>query len=453
MEEDLDLAEEPSSSASYVRDAILASAGRIRDMMKPTGNKRKSSTTSPPSARKRRAVGGGGGGGLTGFEILGREKPPPKKREPPRKSKAAQPLPDDSLLPLRPAKLGNTFTATKRTASQAFAEMETGPQKKKTFTGSKRETLATLLGGETSPETNANPIGNGTGQLVMKRHSDTENFLPFDNEDSEDLFDTDDIYIEEFLETESALVAETSISSVKPSGSPDHTKLSPDHAILGSKTNQKYSPPPPMKPFIRSFTTLMSSSDASRDESMVSTFRRSPTCFRIAEALRFMSSTFFGGPTAIKTLNLEVYAYLHASFGPGQEVNITLADIFFPGKPPYLYATAQEATLALRIPNKGASSSSTVESLTGNLIHAVVQVIPGTLVSPSSPASIETTSSPTPARSPEKCTATALKIELTDWTEIQRVKDILDSVSETHNSSNANGASQIGKSSDALTSV
>ncbi len=48
-------------------------------------------------------------------------------------------------------------------------------------------------------------------------HSDTENTLHIGEEDSEDLFDNDDTYIEEFLEFEKTTFAETASSLPLPS--------------------------------------------------------------------------------------------------------------------------------------------------------------------------------------------------------------------------------------------
>jgi hypothetical protein len=190
-----------------------------------------------------------------------------------------------------------------------------------------------------------------------------------------------------------------------------------------------------MKPFIRPFVPLASSSDTSPAGSIVSPLHRSPTCFRIAEALRYISSTFSGGTNIIKALNLEVYAYLHGRVEIEGVSTITLKDVFFPAQPPYLYATAKETTMTL-LQRGGSSSLFFPETLKAVLVRAVVQVTPNSTTK--QPSAFLTETLPLPPmlnHLASKCTFTALKIEQTDWDEIQRVKDILDEKSSQESTS------------------
>ena len=334
-----------------------------------------------------------------------------------------------SLMPIRSSKLNTASTARKRTASQAFPnEMDTAPAKRLFALGLghvPEEDVMSVVGAK-----NADAIKQGKGRSEVKNSSDTENLLRFDLEDSDDLFDNDDSVIEAFLEAERTLAVETTTSTTSLYGPHSKKKVS-EKAITPSQNKPHTSPLSPMKPFLRPFVPLASTTDTSASGSIVSPLHRSPTCFRIAEALRHVSAAFFAGTTTIKALNLEVYGYLHDSAEDADIMSIMLADIFFPGKPPYLNATAKASTITLS--QKGNSSASLfLESLRGTLLRTVVQVTPNPSLA--NPMGVLPSSS-RQDRLAGKCTVTVLKVEQTDWNEIQRVKAILDEHSSVESTS------------------
>ena len=385
--------------------------------------KRKFVPASPPSARKKRAA-------IVSSELVifpaevAPEKKSPAKQPQVRKSRIHETQSSDSLLPIRPSKLNTTFNVEKRTHSQAFGEdIESRPEKRiETEKGGDMSAGQSVTDSMTQEQTKLVPffVDSSPGQY----NPDTENIVHVDQEDSKDLFDDDDACIEEFLEFEK-LFAET--ASTLPASSKGAAKPIPEPSVdtHGKAPSHSNATSSPMKPFVRPFAPLPSSQDASPAGSIVSPLHRSPLCFRIAEALRYISHTFFASPsTHVKALNLEVYAILHARVDNGGASIVTLADIFFPHKPPYLMAIANNTMMAMAsTQNDICASSSQLEKMKDNLSRAVIQVTPNEGTQPA----VNTGNPISPVRVlAERYTTTVLKLEKADWKEIQRVKEILD---------------------------
>ena len=443
MQEDLEIYELASASASLHREAILASADRM--YVTKTARKRKSVATSPPSPRKKRAVTVNREEASNTIVPLEDKNSSSKKPRVPRLAKNAQSQLTDSLMPIRSSRLNTAPTAQKRTASQAFPfEMDTAPAKRQFALGLghvPEENGMSVVGA-----TNADAMKHGKVRSKVKHSSDIENLLRFDLEDSDDLFDNDESMIEAFFEAEKSLAAETTTSTTSLYG-PHSKKQASEKAITPSHNKPHTSPLSPMKPFLRPFVPLASTTDTSASGSIVSPLHRSPTCFRIAEALRYISAALFAGTTTIKALNLEVYGYLHDSAEDAGIMSIMLADIFFPGKPPYLNATAKVSTITLS--QKGNSSASLcIESLRGTLVRTVVQVTPSPSLA--NPMGVLPSSSPQD-RLAGKCTVTVLKVEQTDWNEIRRVKAILDEHSSVESMSPLKKTSHAREKTSAVT--
>ncbi|OCT46315.1 hypothetical protein CLCR_01174 [Cladophialophora carrionii] len=432
--------EEQSASASCRRRAILDSADRMYETK--TARKRQSLTASPPYIRKKGAAGVGSEDADHPSGVAQHRKPLNERPRAARQPKAAQLQITDSLIPIRSSKLNATSAAEKRAYSRAFdPETETRPAKKVlamrvASTPAKQSDTDSVAKGKTEASRVLNSWTN-----TKRRSIDIENTVQAEHEDSEDLFDNDDTCVEEFLEAEKALFAESSVpltSSTNTATIPDFDKKhkAPDKPSPSSNTGQS-----PMKPFIRPFTPLPVSQDTSPTGSIVSPSHRRPICFRIAEALRYISSTFVSTPitptTSVRTLGLEVYAILHSSSSSSSSstddetsgpIEVVLADIFFPHRPPYLSATTtRKASMVATTSRKHQPPSQhLLKKLQGNLVCAVVQVTPPSSNTP--PAALPGRLAITPATPPlaGKYTNTVLKIEHTDWDEIRRAKDILD---------------------------
>ena len=414
-----------SAVASQYRSAILASADR---MYKPkTAHKRKS-LNSPPSPWKKRAITATRETAAQTLALPSDKSISFHKLQTSQTFEATQL--NQTLLPLRPNTLNAAPTSKKRLVSEAFpVEMESQPAKR-AFTGITEFTPAAAALPFLSEPNNIGSSNISKSTDAVKHFINIENLSPCPRDDSPDLFDDEDAsLINEFLEAEKKLLAQSSTALNKKSDGTELIKSSPENVVSRSATVTNSSSTTPMKPFVRSFIPLPSSSDTSPIGSMVSPLHRSPICFRIAEALRYISSTFFAETRTVKTLNLEIYAFLNASVERQGVFSITFADIFFPAKPPYLNAIANPATTALSPTQKEGSAFSThVQNLKKRLIRAVVQVTPDLPVNrPPTTSPIATPPLPVaPTNLSAKCSITALKIEQTTWNEIQRMKDILD---------------------------
>ncbi|ETI19384.1 hypothetical protein G647_09217 [Cladophialophora carrionii CBS 160.54] len=430
--------EEQSASASCRRRAILDSADRMYETK--TARKRKSLTASPPYTRKKGAVGVSLEDADHPDGLAQHKKPPNKRPRATRQPKAAQLQTTDSLIPIRSSKLNATSAAEKRTYSQALGpETETRPAKKVltmrvASTPARHSHTDSVAKGKTETSRDLN------GRANTKRHSlDIENTMQAEHEDSEDLFDNDDTCVEEFLEAEKALFAESFVPPTSSSNTAAMPDIDKKHKAPAKPSPSNNTGQSPMKPFIRPFAPLPVSQDASPTSPMVSPSHRRPICFRIAEALRHISSTFVSTPitptTPVKTLTLEVYAILHSSSSSSTDdetsgpIEVVLADIFFPHRPPYLSATTtRKATMVASTSRKHQSPSPhLLKKLQGNLVCVVVQVTPPSSNTP--PAVLPGRLGITPATPPlagKYTTNTVLKIEHTDWDEIRRAKDILD---------------------------
>jgi hypothetical protein len=398
-----------------------------------TARKRKSLTASPPYTRKKGAVNvvSEDAEHSNGLQQLQHKKPPTKRPRVTRKPKAAQFEITDNLIPIRSSRLNATSAAEKRTSSQAFGSgAETRPAKKILAMGVE-STPARQFDTDSDAKEETEAVRDVSTGNTKQHFSDIENTMQAENEDSEDLFDNDDTCLEEFLEAEKALFAET-FAAPFPSSSKaaDTPEANGKHQTLDKPPLSRRTRQPPMRPFIRPFAPLPSTQDTSPTGSIVSPLHRSPVCFRIAEALRYISSAFVSAlptPTPVKTLSLEVYGILHSSKednGISGTIIMTLADIFFPHRPPYLTATTRKAITVLATSRKDKSTAShLMQKLQGNLICAVIQVTPASNTPP-----VARSRNPVSPMTPlaRKYTTTLLRIEETDWDEIQRSKDILE---------------------------
>ncbi|KAJ9614057.1 hypothetical protein H2200_002193 [Cladophialophora chaetospira] len=435
-DQDIGEDDEPSQSASHLRHLILTSAHRLNETK--TARKRKLKT-STPTPRKRRAI-------TTISEdvddptIQAQEKKPTvKKARAPLQPRSTQPQGSDSLLPNRASKLNATFSVEKRTASQAFeTEIDPRPVKR----------LQTIKGGNDSAapcstdsmaKANAEHFGVVNKGSEANPHSDIENVKPTACEVPEDLFDSDDSCIEELLEFERTLFGDSMASSPLPTTDAHLASQVPERPNDTFETARSNATPSPMKPFVRPFTPLRSSQDTSPAGSVVSPLYRSPLCFRLADAIRYVKTAFFTSPTSsAKMLNLDLYAILTSSTDNDITTTVTLADIFFPSKPPYLEATARQAIVALALSEKNETpSSGELWKSKDNLIHAVIQVTPKLATELGS--AIEPSVSPINLLA-GRYTAMVLKIRRANWAEIERMKNILDANSTPDSSASANRA-------------
>ncbi|EXJ53933.1 hypothetical protein A1O7_09270 [Cladophialophora yegresii CBS 114405] len=419
--------EEPSASASYLRRAVLASAHRMYETK--TARKRKSLTASPPYIRKRGAVGVS----LEDVDHLAglsqHKERPTKRPRLTRQPKVARLQITDSLVPIRSSRLNATSASEKRTASQAFgSEIDSRPKKMLVMRGGSIPAWQSDTDSVAKAKTEI--FGDLNSGTSTKLHSiDFENTMQAGHEDSEDLFDNDDTSVEEFLEAEKVLFAESSVPPTSFSDTPAMPNVDEKHKTLDKPSPSSSTGQSPMKPFMRPFVPLPSSQDTSPTGSIVSPLHRAPICFRIAEPLRYISFTFGSTPPVpVKVLSLEIYAILHSISSTDNETSgtmeIVLADIFFPHRPPYLRATTRKMTIIHAIGQKHKSpSSQLLKALQGNLVCLILQVTPR---SDTLPATVP--GSPIPPTTPlaGKYTITVLRIEHTDWDEIRRTKDILD---------------------------
>ncbi|EXJ76419.1 uncharacterized protein A1O5_00927 [Cladophialophora psammophila CBS 110553] len=424
---DIDDSEGPSPFASHLREEILGSAGRIKERLRAA--KKRKVPTPPSSARKKRLATSSSAYAQHSVML------PEEKRNLSAKAFGAAELSsplrfetNESLLPIGLNKLNIAAAGYKRTSSEAFhAETEDLPVKK---------------------------------ALVMRRAAKSALPVAADasskhNQD-EDLFNDDSIDIDTFLEAEKVLAAKPThpYPNTTPARRPEPYK-SPEKASSAMKAiPTTWTPKAPMKPFVRPFLPPPPSSVATSSTgplAVFSTLHPLPICFRIAEARRYVSFTFSSlRPTAPaqteannKTssnpmfLGLEIYAILHSTQDTGAIRTVTLADMFFPDRPPYLTgALVPQATSTLMrpapspgsLPNVGSVVRATVRISQQSTFDAVAAVTTNALVSSSS-SSPGVNKTFLPAAAAGKYNVTFLRINPSDWNEIQRVKTILEQAS------------------------
>lgn len=238
-----------------------------------------------------------------------------------------------------------------------------------------------------------------------------------DGEDAEDFFDNDDTFVEEFLEAEKTLLTD-------PDRVPEQDVM-PGFYARGEPTLDDFMQAPdypPMKPFVRPFHPLPSSQDTSPASSIVSGVHRPPVCFRIAEPLRYISSTFFsGGFPPVKFLYIDMYAKLSATNIRRETLRrvneFTLTDIFFPDRPPYLIATATAMTASSNFHNM---QGGFFTHIVGGLVYVLLRVEPKDPIG--KPQFNPTTFM-------NHCNVMVSRVERADWDQIQRTKKICDEVS------------------------
>ncbi|OQU94655.1 hypothetical protein CLAIMM_00985 [Cladophialophora immunda] len=436
---DVDDDEAPSLSASHFREAVLSSALRIKQGRR--GRKRKAPSTSPSSARKKRGVNASSKNDQNSAMLPdGNRLPPARTTRAVEKANSRRAESDDSLLPIRLNKLNIAASGHKRTSSEAFFADIEDLRAKKTLVmrgvGNGTASVATLLT-EQQQEARMEPL-----RPRKKYHfsgADASN-----KDDREDHFNHDYTDVENFLETGNALAAKAIYPTPSP-GRPETSttlKLASSHTYASATVTHK----PPMKPFIGTFLSA-ASLKATLPSGPLATFSALhplPICFRIGEALRYVSSTFSSSRpttparagTSFRTsnstsLSLEIYAVMHSIHDNVASRTVTLADLFFPDRPPYLTGTiATQTTSGATIP------ASFPIFPKGALVRVATQI---SLRLASSISAAQGTSAPitwssssrvnTSASAAQKYDINVLRIDRSDWGEIQRVKTILDGTS------------------------
>ncbi|KIW99200.1 uncharacterized protein Z519_00863 [Cladophialophora bantiana CBS 173.52] len=422
---DIDDSEGFSPFASHVRERILCSALRIKERLRAT-KKRKAPT--PPSSRKRLATSSSE---YAQHSVM----LPDEKQNLSAKAFGADELSSplrhethESLLPIGLNKLNIAAAGRKRTSSETFAaDTEDLPVKKALVMRSAAK-----------------------GAVPVAADASSK-----DNQD-EDLFNDDSIDIENFLEAERALAAKTTHPyPTATSAQRLEPYKSPEKAPSAMKAiSTAWTPKASMKPLVRSFLPPSRSSVATSSTGPLAVFSPLyplPICFRIAEARRYVSFTFSSlGPTAPAQteasnetssnpmfLGLHIYAILHSTQDTGTIGTVTLADMFFPDQPPYLTgALVPQATSAMTrsapsprsLPNVGSVVRATVRISQRSTFDALAALTTNALV-PSSSSSPGVHKTFLPAAAAGKYSVTFLRIDPSDWNEIQRVKTFLEQAS------------------------
>jgi hypothetical protein len=390
------------------------------------------------------------------------------EKSPTEESHARQKVKKDSrtnerLGPISSNKLNTMPFAGKRTASQAALDTESPKAKKPLLsmgnTASARQGSPTLLG---------RSIVEKKGVSAVISQCDVENVDREAPEKSEDLFDSDDSWLEECLELEQMQQDAASPRNQRPvlstHGKQPEPVLAYESAIrtelvyanqelptptanrkrlfepasagttwsTASGPDAEKPDPVPMKPFMRPFVPLQMTHDASPSSSVVSPIYRSPICFRIGEAMRHISHVFFSpGIRKAKSLDVEIYARVAATSELDGWRTVTLADIFYSRTPPYIMATAESHKMA-KISGRHDSPWTVLSpcEIRNALFRAVVNVAPNTGVS-EQPIPLSPQSPGTHPLLAGRYTVTLLKMQKADWVEIQRIKDILDEKTES----------------------
>jgi hypothetical protein len=175
-----------------------------------------------------------------------------------------------------------------------------------------------------------------------------------------------------------------------------------------------------LKPFMRSPLCIEMISTLPELPS-INTERRTPTCFRIAEVLRLQA--MLSEPATAQTTMVELYAKIVGCSRKDNVQTIQFADLFFPGRPPYLTGTRKiisddtvfdiDGASPLTKPTKAISQGQPSNNLQSyKLCRAIAELKP----SPVLPSS----------RTRQTLEVDVLSIWETDWEDVERVRGIVD---------------------------
>jgi hypothetical protein len=351
-----------SPQASKFRSTILASAELLKWLAGPR-KRRKSPSQSPTHRRKRVRVA------ATPFQIPGRIVKSSESEIPPLKPTCAK------------------FTSPDETVSQSDQvllpwnsnEQNANIGKKRTFTN------AFPRGATKSPIVRPDETG-GQGRIKPVNQHATN--LKEPDENSEDFFLDNPEDMEDFLEVEKSLTAIVAQA----------TTTEPPRRPTIDRKAQTQGKGSPMKPFMRQNFQLRPPAKTTEAAALVglSAFNRTPTCFRIAEALRLLNAA---NPS--HGIAFELFGVLRPSSWIFTDVAampaIEIADLFFPHLPPSLRLDIESSQVKFL---RDQLSTTTSQSLQGtnsdtngqtsrNMIRALIKARPVTTgLSSSNPRSI-----------------------------------------------------------------
>ncbi|OAP62078.1 hypothetical protein AYL99_04281 [Fonsecaea erecta] len=436
---DINDSEESFISASLLREAILDSALRLEQRRRGRTRKALSAVLLSLRRAKRVTYVSSGDASKGAMLLNGNKKTPPKKPRAVGKPYNRQFEIDQSLMPIARTTFNIVASGHKRTSSEAFStDVETFVAKKMlTMRGMGQGTTSVATGVFMAQEQHTTPMK--PTQPDTKRHFAAVDASNRDNQ--EDLFDDDDFAdIENFLEAEKTLVARTTYPT------PTSSRPETFRALKTPSSPTEANVTAPMKPVIGPLPSLASPTGLPTNCSALHPF---PICLGIGEALRHVSLAFSSSPpatparagtgfwiTTTTSLNLEIYAVVHTTRTMGASRTVTLADLYFPDRPPYLTGTTVPQ------PASGAATGPAFSQRfpDRSLVRVFAQISPkpvfsgaltalGTNAPQISSWSPGVNTLPVTAAEKHDVDVIVLSIRRSDWEEIQRVKDICDRAS------------------------
>ncbi|OAL38527.1 hypothetical protein AYO20_02176 [Fonsecaea nubica] len=377
---DIDDGEVPSVLASHLRNRILSSALRIKQGRK--GRKRTTTIfTSPPTRYHFELV-------WPGYDLNSTmladedDKPFTRIARPVERTSLNRLKAQEGILPICPSGLNMTVTGHKRTSPEAFFDSTEEPPAKKI--------LAMTQGGKASVSVAA------------------ENAL-----------------ITRVIYPASTLAGVGSSLFLKAQSTP-------------TQISEMMRQEPPMEPFMDPFPLPTMLTMATPTGPFTQFLAIS---FRVEAALRYVSSIFssrsttpFYGvksfePSTPALLNLQIFAVVDATEKNGVRNTISLADLFFPDRPPYLTGTIGPHTTSQTL-----DPASYMTLPKGTFVRVIVsisltQVSNGLAASgrsaPLMPLPNPGVNTPMPGR--DTYNISILNINCSNWDEVQLMKRILDS--------------------------
>lgn len=351
-----------SSQASQFRSTILASAERLKWPAGP--RKRKKSPSQSPTHRPKRVRVEASLLQIPGRIVNPSESEIPQSKLTSAKFKNPNEIVYESDRVLQPWNINeqNANIGKKRTFTKAFPREATKS--------------SILMAGETG----------GQGKIKLVDQNATNLNEPDENYANLFLDNPEDM--EAFLDVEQHLTA--MIAQTMKTASPKRTAVD-----LKAKTQGETSP---IKPFMRQNFQLQPPAKTTESPTLVglSASNRTPTCFRIAEALRLLNAT---NPS--HGITFELFGVLRLSSSTftdeGAKQAIEIADLFFPHLPPSLRLDIESSQVKFLREHFSTTAS---QALPGthpdtsvqrpkNIIRAIIKAWPMTTrPSPSSPRSI-----------------------------------------------------------------
>jgi hypothetical protein len=435
-----------SDKASQFRDAILANATKIVKALPKRRNVRSSTGTTrrkrPAPAESNSLEPGQDGDGQPAVTVTR----PPAKKSRTTKTAADAPLSNVStskLNALRPARAPRAkFTATRTTKSRA-APAKTSKSRETAIANNHNIEPHITTSSVSTPAhkpKSSNPTGVKAANMAappdkQKLPASQTSFDEFD------LIDDDDAIFDLLQDPSSSLVTDqkgqTGTESTSIERAPSVHLRPKQHSTEASRPSSSMSTPKstpiaeesPPKPFIRPSLSAEPFPQLTAVPSLTDS-NRIPTCFRIAEAMRLISSVPKPG-----SMTIELYAWCIIFQETEKKWSIKLADLFFPDKPPYITRYSCIHPLTGQKQATASNGDMLAKKMCRLLIKATntdnsVEPHPNT---PASSASSQTlpASSPTKSESKQPKIPIASRLDIlkwddTTWDQVRYVRGIVD---------------------------